>query len=217
MNVLDLINTNVNEHTEKKGNLTYLSWAWAWDYALKADQKASFQVKTFQENSQTVPYMSIGKTKMVWVTVTVFGKPMTCQLPVMDHRNKALPDPDAFAVNTAIMRCLAKALALHGLGLYIYSGEDLPDAVVIPSRPKTEDLNIEPDVLKFLEELTQDVEGLCKEGKAQEARLAIKAAGLDQDQRIALDNMLSSKARTAMKKAKEIEELSKGTQDAHFN
>jgi hypothetical protein len=57
----------------------------------------------------------------------MFGKPMTCQLPVMDFRNKAILNPDAFAVNTAIMRCMTKALALHGLSLYIYAGEDLPE------------------------------------------------------------------------------------------
>ena len=64
---------------------------------------------------------------MVWVTVIIFEKPMTCQLPVMDHRNKAIPMPDAFQVNTAIMRCMTKALSLHGLGLYIYAGEDVPE------------------------------------------------------------------------------------------
>ena len=64
---------------------------------------------------------------MVFCSVTAFGKTMTAQLPVMDYRNKAIPNPDAFAVNTAMQRALAKAIALHGLGLYIYAGEDLPD------------------------------------------------------------------------------------------
>ena len=72
-------------------------------------------------------YTDINGTAMVWVTATMFGKAMTCQLPVMDHRNKAITNPDSFAVNTAIMRCMTKALSLHGLGLYIYSGEDLPE------------------------------------------------------------------------------------------
>jgi hypothetical protein len=67
-----------------------------------------------------------GETVMVFCTVNAFGKSMTAQLPVMDYRNKAIPNPDAFAVNTAMMRCLAKAIALHGIGLYIYAGEDLP-------------------------------------------------------------------------------------------
>jgi hypothetical protein len=65
---------------------------------------------------------------MVVCTVIAFGKAMTMQLPVMDNRNKAIANPDAFAVNTAMQRCLVKAIALHGLGLYIYAGEDLPMA-----------------------------------------------------------------------------------------
>ena len=134
-----LLSTNVNDHTEKKNGLTYLSWAWAWAEALKADPSATYKVETFGDKC----YMEINGTAMVWVTVTMFGKPMTCQLPVMDGSNKAIPlkgytavnkygkeyrvECDAFAVNTAIMRCMTKALSLHGLGLYIYAGEDLPD------------------------------------------------------------------------------------------
>jgi len=117
-----LLSTNVNEHTEKKGGLTYLSWAWAWAEALKADEDATFKVEMFGDKC----FMDINGTAMVFVTVTMFRKPMTCQLPVMDFRNKAILNPDAFAVNTAIMRCMTKALALHGLSLYIYAGEDLP-------------------------------------------------------------------------------------------
>ena len=118
-----LLQTNVNDHIEKKNGLSYLSWAWAWAEALKVDPKATYSVQMFGERC----FMDINGTAMVWVTVTIFDKPMTCQLPVMDHRNKAIQSPDAFAVNTAIMRCMTKALALHGLGLYIYAGEDLPE------------------------------------------------------------------------------------------
>ncbi len=124
MDVNTLLKLNVNEHTEKKGNLTYLSWAWAWAEALKADPAATFEVLMFGDKCFT----DINGTAMVWVTATMFGKAMTCQLPVMDHRNKPITNPDAFAVNTAIMRCMTKALSLHGLGLYIYAGEDLPEA-----------------------------------------------------------------------------------------
>ena len=127
MDVNTLLKLNVNEHTEKKGNLTYLSWAWAWAEALKADPQATFHVEMFGEYLDKC-YIDINGTAMVWVTVNMFGKPMMCQLPVMDHRNKPITNPDAFAVNTAIMRCMTKALSLHGLGLYIYAGEDLPEA-----------------------------------------------------------------------------------------
>jgi hypothetical protein len=139
MSIANLLKTNVNDHTEKKANLTYLSWAWAWAEALKADPKASFKVEMFGDKC----FMDINGTAMVWVTVTMFDKPMTCQLPVMDHRNKAIVNPDAFQVNTAIMRCMTKALSLHGLGLYIYAGEDLPDGV----EPES---TIEPDTMTDL-------------------------------------------------------------------
>jgi len=120
--IKDLLKLNVNDHTEKKGKLTYLSWAWAWAQALEVDPTATFEVQMFGDKC----FMNINGTAMVWVTVTMFGKPMTCQLPVMNHLNKAIQNPDAFAVNTSIMRCMTKALSLHGLGLYIYAGEDLP-------------------------------------------------------------------------------------------
>lgn len=139
MSIETLLKTNVNDHTEKKANLTYLSWAWAWAEALKADPKATFKVEMFGEKC----FMDINGTAMVWVTVTMFDKPMTCQLPVMDHRNKAIQNPDAFQINTAIMRCMTKALSLHGLGLYIYAGEDLPDGV----EPES---SIEPDTMTDL-------------------------------------------------------------------
>ena len=126
--IKDLLQLNVQDHVEKKNGLSYLSWAWAWAEALKADPTATFHVDTFQRaDATTVPYMDINGTAMVWVRTTIFGKEMTCFLPVMDHRNKPIPNPDAFQVNTAIMRCLTKCLALHGLGLYIYAGEDLPE------------------------------------------------------------------------------------------
>lgn len=117
MNFEELARINVNDHTEKKGNLTYLSWAWAVDQLLRLDPAGTWQYQ------QPVSY---GETMMVFCTVTAFGKQMTAQLPVMDHRNKAIPSPDAMQVNTAMQRCLAKAIALHGIGLYIYAGEDLP-------------------------------------------------------------------------------------------
>jgi hypothetical protein len=72
------------------------------------------------------PLMPVGGSFMVWVTVTMFDKPVTCMLPVLDYRNKPISTPNAFDVNTSIMRCLVKAIAMHGLGLYIYAGEDTP-------------------------------------------------------------------------------------------
>ena len=109
---------NVNEHTDKKGKFTYLSWAWAVDQLLQLDPKATWDYQA---------PMQFGDTLMVFCSVTAFDKTMTAQLPVLNHQNKAISNPNAMDVNTAMQRCLAKAIALHGLGLYIYAGEDVPD------------------------------------------------------------------------------------------
>jgi hypothetical protein len=113
----DLRQINVNEHTEKKGQLTYLSWAWAVHYLLEDDPTATWVYHEPQIFAETM---------MVFCSVTAFGKTMTSQLPVLDYKNKAIKNPSAMDVNTAMQRCLAKAIALHGIGLYIYAGEDLP-------------------------------------------------------------------------------------------
>jgi len=115
----ELRSLNVSDKIEKKGNLSYLSWAWAADTLLQHDPQATWEYKE---------PVSFGETLMVFCAVTAFGKTMTAQLPVMDHRNKAIANPDSFQVNVAMQRCLAKAIALHGIGLYIYNGEDLPES-----------------------------------------------------------------------------------------
>lgn len=109
---------NVNEHTEKKGNLTYLSWAWAVDVLLQNDPTATWE---FPEPKY------YGDTVMVYCNVTAFGKTMKMQLPVMDNRNNAIVNPDSRKISDAYMRCLAKCIACFGIGLYIYAGEDLPE------------------------------------------------------------------------------------------
>jgi hypothetical protein len=115
---VELAGVNVNEHVEKKAGLTYLSWAWALDQLLRRDPDATWEFGQ--------PILCAKNTMMVVCTVTAFGKSRTMHLPVMDNRNKPIADPDAFAINTAMMRCLVKCIATHGLGLYIYAGEDLP-------------------------------------------------------------------------------------------
>jgi hypothetical protein len=120
----ELLKINVNDHIEKKGNLSYLSWAWAWAEVLKIDPAAVWTV--YETSGLPMIYLK-DDTAMVRVGVTISGNHKSCWLPVMDNRNRAIQNPDAFAINTAIMRCLAKAIAMHGLGLYIYAGEDLPE------------------------------------------------------------------------------------------
>lgn len=125
MNYAELRKINVNDHVEKKGNLTYLSWAWAVDQLLQRDPAASWDYRWFGE----VPYCVIGSTAMVFCTVKAFGVDRTAQLPIMDNRNNPIPvdKVNSFSLNTAMQRALAKAIALHGIGIYIYAGEDLPD------------------------------------------------------------------------------------------
>ena len=119
---------DVSEHTEKKGNYTYLSWAWAVKVLLEEFPKATWQIHTFVDNGIESPYMRTNAGCFVQVSVEIDKVIRTQVHPVLDHMNKTVDEPNAFQVNTSIQRCLAKAIALHGLGLYIYAGEDLPQA-----------------------------------------------------------------------------------------
>jgi len=205
MSIELLLKKNVNEHVEKKNGLSYLSWAWAWAEALRADPTATYKVEMFGDKC----FMDINGTAMVFVTATMFGKPMTCQLPVMDYRNKAIPNPDAFAVNTAIMRCMTKALALHGLGMYLYSGEDLPEdgdkfekIIISPTQGAQNDVPIEE--LRYLEEVAIELIAMCEQGDPRAALVRLDEENLDNEQKIALWTLMPSKVRSALKKAKEM-------------
>jgi hypothetical protein len=114
---------NVNDHIEKKGNLSYLSWAWAWEQLMNhyADSYYYFDEKDFADGSKEV----------ICILTIHEGEDSVCRqmwLPVMDHRNKAIINPDSRQVSDAKMRCLVKTLAMFGLGHYIYAGEDIPAA-----------------------------------------------------------------------------------------
>ena len=117
---------NVNEHVEKKNGLSYLSWAWAWAEVKKEFPEATY---TVYENGDGWNYFTDGKTCWVKTGVTIEGLEHIEYLPVMDFRNQSIPADKvtSFNVNTAIQRSLTKACARHGLGLYIYAGEDLPE------------------------------------------------------------------------------------------
>lgn len=128
----DLNAVNVNEHTEKKNGLTYLAWAYAWG-ELKKRHPLSFY--TVYENKDGWNYFTDGKTAWVKTGVTVVSNDAAVvlehieYLPIMDTRNRSIPAENvtSFDVNKAIQRSLTKACARHGLGLYIYAGEDLPE------------------------------------------------------------------------------------------
>tara|TARA_R110000824_G_scaffold132488_4_gene295046 strand:- start:522 stop:1019 length:498 start_codon:yes stop_codon:yes gene_type:complete len=119
----ELRKIDVSKHTEKKGKFTYLSWAWAVDTLLQHDESATWGYA----DPITLPDGSM----MVFCTVQAFGKNVTAQLPVIDFKNQAIKNPNTMQLNTAMQRCLAKAISLHGIGLYIYQGEDLPEGDVL--------------------------------------------------------------------------------------
>ena len=120
----DLSNVNVNDHIEKKGQLSYLSWTWAWSKLKSAypETYISFKNVRHKNDSMTVEcFINIHDGEEV---CSGYG-----WLPVMDNRNRAVIDPDARAISDARMRCLVKTIAMTtGLGLYIYAGEDIPQA-----------------------------------------------------------------------------------------
>lgn len=114
------------EHIEKKNNLSYLSWAWAWQILKEKFPSATY---TIYENKDGLNYHTDGHTCWVKTGVTVDGIEHIEYLPIMDFRNASIPvgKVTSFDVNKAIQRSLTKAVARHGLGLYIYAGEDIPD------------------------------------------------------------------------------------------
>jgi hypothetical protein len=126
---------NVNEKTEKKGNLTYLSWAWAWSEVKTLYPDVSRKV---YETPEGMNYFNDGRTAWVKVGVTINEIEHIDYLPIMDFRNSSIVAEKitSFDVNKAIQRSTTKALALHGLGLYIYAGEDLPEGYEVPEPPK---------------------------------------------------------------------------------
>lgn len=193
-NFKELSKINVNEHTEKKNGLTYLSWAWAVSQLLENDPAATW---TYGEP------IKFGDTLMVFCSVTAFGKTMTAQLPVIDFRNKAIPNPDAMAVNTAMQRCLAKAIALHGIGLYIYAGEDLPEEdkvqapkKVTPTAGAGESLSDEEK--QWVKDQAIEIIADVDMGNMEAAH--DRASQMNNDQKVFLWTLLGSTVRSALKK-----------------
>lgn len=132
----ELYGINVNEKTEKKGKFTYLSWTWAWAEFKKAYPDANYKINKF-DGTYCTGNEKIGY--MVSTEVTAGNQSYEMWLPIMDSGNKTLLQPKMTDVNKSIMRCLTKNLAMFGLGLYIYSGEDLPE---INEKPDDDDNNV---------------------------------------------------------------------------
>ena len=116
-----LSQVDVSGRIEKKQNLSFLSWSWAWGTLMEHYPQAEY---SFQEPAEAQKDGSV----MVYCTVTIDGLSRQMWLPVMGFKNQAISNPDVVQVNKAKMRCLVKCLAMFGLGHYIYAGEDLPSA-----------------------------------------------------------------------------------------
>lgn len=175
-NFKDLIELNVNERVEEKNGLSYLSWSWAWQEVIKRYPEATYEILRFENN---LPYVYDEKTGyMVFTKVNINGIIREMWLPVMDGANKAMLDHDykysvkgyngtvnektvkaatMFDINKTIMRCLTKNLAMFGLGLYIYSGEDLPETI--------DDVDYKKELEEYIKENNLDKKEVCQEYK----------------------------------------------------
>jgi len=197
----ELLKINVNDHIEKKNNLSYLSWAWAWAEVLKIDAQATWEAVEF--NGLPCTFLP-DSSALVKVLVTIKGHSKTCWLPVMNHRNQAIKNPDAFAINTAIVRCLTKCISMHGLGLYIYAGEYLPEeetAKVHNLRQPAlggigDDLSAEDK--EFLKDLASWVTDSAKENDAQTINTKLAEYNLDETQSLYMQSFLDPKTRKAL-------------------
>ena len=200
MQYAEIRKINVNAYVEQKNGLAYLSWSWAVDQLLQLDETATWE---YAEPRY------FGETMMVFCTVHAFGKSRTAQLPVMDFKNRAIPNPDAFSVNTAMQRCLAKAISLHGLGMYIYAGEDLPQGDIdSKNQIKAPKESITPtagaldafsaDEIDLLGSIAEEVRSLVQNNEIKLAHE--RCESLDNDEKVALWSLLDSKTRGALKK-----------------
>ena len=139
----ELAAINVSEHVEKKGQFSYLSWPYAVAKLRSFDDKAAWEIKRFNG----LPFLPTDYGTFVEVAVTVRGVTLSQIHPVLDSKNRPILAPSAFDINTSIQRCLVKAIALHGLGLSVYAGEDLPEndsASTIRPVPKVQTSGLMP-------------------------------------------------------------------------
>ena len=182
---------NVNDKTEKKGNLTYLSWAFAWAEFKKIYPEATYKINpfdgTFCSGNEKMGYM-------VQTQVTAGQNTYEMWLPVMDMRNNTVLQPKMTEINKTIMRCLTKNLAMFGLGLYIYAGEDLPEM------PK----DFEPITEKELKE-TWGVQDVMKTIKWYEKQLGVAFAEWGADECEAVRSVLEKQKLKREKKREEAE------------
>jgi hypothetical protein len=154
---------NVSKYMEKKGQFNYLSWAYAVEELRKLKPDSTWRVIKTEEG---YPYISTPAGHFVEVEVTVDDISLSQIHPVLDNKNQTIENPNAFQINTSIQRCLAKAIALHGLGLYIFRGEDLPEADPL----NNEQLQVMDDLLRQVDDdaFTELVNSRIDSGKVNQ-------------------------------------------------
>ncbi len=149
---------NVSEHLEKKNSFNYLSWPFAVAQLRLADPAATWEVRRFDG----LPFLKTETGYFVEAAVTVQGITLSQIHPVLDGKNRPIVEPTAFDINTSIQRCLVKAIALHGLGLYVYAGEDLPEGEEAKATPPKAPVTpisgprITPAQLRYIERLIDE-------------------------------------------------------------
>ena len=189
----ELNSVNVSDHVEKKGQFSYLSWAYAVAELKKRHPTATWEVRRFDG----LPYQKTEIGFFVEVAVTVDGITHSQIHPVLNSRNQPLSDPSVFDINTSIQRALVKAIALHGLGLYIYAGEDLPEMVGPISGTKLDGSKIQTAVNYFKDVIDEDNEENAERIQAAWSRLS-------NDEQLAVQELLGSKAKGSNRAYKNV-------------
>ena len=200
-NYFDELNKiDVSKHVEKKGNFSYLSWPYAIGELRKKHPAATWEVCRFNG----LPFLHTeAHGCFVEVAVTVEGVRLSQIHPILDARNKPIPIPNAFDINTSLQRALVKAIALHGLGLYIYAGEDLPDVPAsAKSVPQDAWDSLSSDEQKRLQMVADSVRAEMDKNGPVAALTTLEEQGLDNDEKIAVWSRFDSKERSSLKKAK---------------
>lgn len=207
----ELNKVNCAEHVEKKNGFSYLSWPFAISELRKRHPQAIWEVCRFDG----MPYLKTDCGYFVEVAVTVEGVRLSQIHPVLDHRNKPIPSPDPFHINTSIQRCLVKAIALHGLGLFIYAGEDLPEgdekdhgtkengmkkAFAAPHKP-TDGAEERVDVKRrsIITDLATQVQDYLNAQKDWDAYSLLEQEITDPDEKVWIWTFFDSKARRRLK------------------
>lgn len=210
----ELAKVNVKAHVEKKGQFSYLSWPFAVQELGKIDHTATWEVKRFDG----MPFCKTDCGYFVEVAVTCKGVIKSQIHPVLDARNKPIQQPTAFDINTSIQRCLVKAIALHGLGLYIYAGEDLPEGAeelaqagaggtITPTSGVWESFPL--DYQTWLSDLADEARAYLVQGNVAGACKHLDSANLETEAKVAIWTRFDSKERAAMKKYRDSLKTSK--------